>query len=277
MNRRRVLKILGITGVGLTAAGVVAKNYWDGLQANLRSNLLISGSAPMASYIKKIADAYTLKRKNIDIVVEKGHSSGAFLALNRGGIDLAVMDRNLNPEEFNLIDHNYLTGIDGLGIVVHPESPVTNISLSNARKIFEGIITNWKDVGGPDATIRMFGRMEGSTTRDSIEDILMDGGVLSRKIKELKSSGDVSKAVAADINAIGYVSVRTMQDITRALSINGVELNEKNLLINRYPLYRAMFLVIKGDGTDSAKKFIDFSLSEQGQKVLADTGMLRVR
>jgi phosphate transport system substrate-binding protein len=105
----------------------------------------------------------------------------------------------------------------------------------------------------------------------------MAGGLLSRRIKELKSADDVSNAVAADRNGIGYVSVRTMQDITRALSINGVELNEKNLLINLYPLFRSMFFVINGEGTSDVKKFIDFTLSDQGQKVLAATGMLRVR
>lgn len=277
MNRRRALKIFGITGTGLVAAAFGARAYWEEFQSKRRSNLLIAGSAPMISYVQKIAEAFAKTHKNIDIVAEKGHSSGAFLALNRGGIDLAVMDRNLTLEEFNLFDHNMLTGIDGLGIVVHPESPVKNISIVQARHIFEGLITNWKDVGGPDAPINMYGRQIGSTTRSSIEDILMDGGLLSRRIKEMKSADDVSHAVAADRNAIGYVSVRTMQDITRALSINGVELNEKNLLINLYPLFRSMFFVVNGEPTADVKKFIDFTLSDSGQKVLAATGMLRVR
>ncbi len=277
MNRRSVLKIFGITATSLAAAGFGAKYYWDEFQARRRTNLLISGSAPMVSYVQKIADAFSKIHKNIDIVAEKGHSSGALLALNRGGIDLAVMDRNLSLEEFNLNDHNVLTGIDGIGIVVHPESPIKTLTIEQARHIFEGLITNWKEVGGPDKQINMYGRKEGSTTRNSIEDILMAGGVLSRRIKELKSADEVSKAIAADIQGIGYVSVRTMQDTTRALAINGVELNEKNLIINLYPLFRSMFLVIDGEGTKDAKKFIEFALSDSGQKVLADTGMLRVR
>jgi len=277
MNRRSALKIFGITTTVLAAAGVGAKVYWDEFQSRRRNNLLISGSAPMVSYVQKIAEAFSKVYKNIDIVAEKGHSSGALLALNRGGIDLAVMDRNLNLEEFNLTNHNYLTGIDGLGIVVHQNSPVTNLSIEQARHIFEGIITNWKEVGGPDMQINMYGRKEGSTTRSSIEDILMAGGVLSRRIKEMKSADDVSNAVAADPYGIGYVSVRTMQDTTRALSINGVALNEKNLIINLYPLFRSMFLVIDGEGTPDTKKFIEFALSDPGQKVLVNTGMLRVR
>ncbi len=277
MDRRRILKIIGITGTGLAAAAFGAKRYWEDYQAKRRTNLLIAGAAPMISYIQKIADAFIKTYKNIDIVAEKGHSSGALIALDRGGIDIAVMDRNLTQEEFNLTDHNFLAGIDGLGIVVHPESSVKNVTIEQARFIFEGLITNWKEVGGPDAPINMYGRQEGSTTRSSIEDILMAGGQLSRRIKEMKNADQVSSAVAKDPNGIGYISVRTMQDVTRALSINGVALNEKNLLISLYPLFRPMFIVINGESTADVDKFVDFALSDRGQKVLVDTGMLRVR
>lgn len=277
MNRRRVLQILGITGTGLAATAFGVKRYWDDFQAKRRTNLLIAGAAPMISYIQRIADAFIKTHKNIDIVAEKGHSSGALIALDRGGIDIAVMDRNLTQDEFNLADRNILAGIDGLGIVVHPDSPIKDISIIQARHIFEGLITNWKDIGGPDAPINMYGRQENSTTRSSIEDILMAGGLLSRRIKELKSASEVSNAVANDINGIGYVSVRTMQDTTRALSINGVALNEKNLLISLYPLFRPMFLVINGESTADIDKFVDFALSDKGQKVIVSAGMIRVR
>lgn len=277
MNRRKALIIFGTAATGLAAAALGAKNYWEEFQSRRRSNLLIAGSAPMISYIQKIAAAFEKSNKNIDIVSEKGHSGGALLALNRGGIDLAVMDRNLTQEEFNLIDHNMLAGIDGIGIVVHPDSPVKSISIEQARHIFEGLIVNWKEVGGQDAPINMYGRKPNSTTRSSIEDILMAGGTLSRRIKEMKSATEVSKAVASDRDGVGYVSVRTMQDTTRALAINGVELNEKNLLINRYPLFRSMYLVLNREGTANARKFVSYTLSDAGQKILADTGMLRVR
>jgi len=96
------------------------------------------------------------------------------------------MDRNLTQDEFNLRDRNYLAGIDGIALVVHPDSPIKNLSILQAREIFEGLITNWKEVGGPNAPINVYGRKENSTTRSSIEDILMAGGTLSRRIKELK-------------------------------------------------------------------------------------------
>ncbi len=276
MNRRGVLKIFGITGVGLAAAAIGAKRYWDNFQAQRRTNLLIAGASPMISYIQRVAVAFTKAHKNIDIVSEKGHSSGALIALDRGGIDIAVIDRNLTQDEFNLTERSILAGIDGLGLIVHRESPIKDLSIVQAREIFEGLITNWKEVGGPDATINLYGREENSTTRSSIEDILMAGGMLSRRVKEFKSADELTQAVTQDIHGIGYISVRTMQDTTRSLTINGAALNEKNLLINLYPLIRPMFLVISGDGTPDIDKFVDFTLSAQGQKVLVSTGMLRV-
>jgi phosphate transport system substrate-binding protein len=277
MDRRRVIKILGLTGAGIAAAGFGAKSYWDDFQAKHRTNLLIAGSAPMISYVNKITEVFLKTNKNIDIATEKGHSSGALIALERGGIDIAVMDRNLRVEEFDLNDHNYLSGVDGLGIIVNQNSAIKNVTIEQARKIFEGLIVNWKELGGPDAPINVYGRKEGSTTRDSIEELLMAGATLSRRIKQLKSAKELSDYVASDPNGIGYISIRTMEDTTRALSINGVALNEKNLLISLYPLFRPMFLVTNGENTSDIKKFIDFTLSDQGQEILVATGMLRVR
>jgi phosphate transport system substrate-binding protein len=277
MDRRRVIKILGLTVAGLTAAGLGAKAYWEDFQTKRRTNLLIAGSAPMISYVNKIIEAFIKSHNHIDISTEKGHSSGALIALERGGIDIAVMDRNLRVEEFDLNDHNYLSGMDGLGIVVHIDSPIKDVSIEQARKIFEGLIVNWKELGGPDAPINVYGRREGSTTRESIEDLLMDGASLSRRIKQLKSAKELSDYVASDPNGIGYISIRTMEDTTRALSINGIVLNEKNLLISLYPLTRPMFLVTNGESTPDIKKFLDFTLSDRGQEVLVETGMLRVR
>ena len=276
MNRRLVLKILGLTTAGLAAAGFGVKAYWEDFQAKHRTNLLIAGSAPMISYVNKITEAFIKTHKNIDVSTEKGHSSGALIALERGGIDIAVMDRNLRVEEFDLNDHNFLSGIDGLGIVVNIDSPIQDVSIEQARKIFEGRIVNWKELGGPDAPINVYGRKEGSTTRDSIEELLMAGANLSRRIKQLKSAKELSDYVASDPNGIGYISIRTMEDTTRALSINGIALNEKNLLISAYPLTRPMFLVTNGESTSDIKKFIDFTLSNRGQEVLVATGMLRV-
>ena len=277
MDRRQIFKILGLAGVGIAAAGFGAKRYWDDFQAQRRTNLLIAGSAPMISYVNKITEAFIKTHKHIDVVTEKGHSSGALIALERGGVDIAVMDRNFSIDEFNLNNQNILSGIDGLGIVVNLDSPIKDISMEQARKIFEGLIVNWNELGGPDAPINMYGRKEGSTTRDSIENILMAGANLSRRIKQLKSAKELSEAVASDPNGIGYISIRTMQDTTRALSINGIALNEKNLLISLYPLIRTMFLVTNGDNTSEIQKFIDFTLSNRGQEVLVATGMLRVR
>ena len=276
MNRRRLLKIFSITGTSLAAIAWGSKLYWDDYQTSRRSNLLISGAASMVSYVQRVADAFSKLHKNIDIVAVKGHSRGALIALRRDGIDLAVMDRNLSLEEFNLTDHNILTGIDGLGIVVNIESPIHNLSSLQVRDIFEGRITNWKEVGGPNTQINVYGRREGSTTRASIEDIVMSGGTLSRKTKEMRSADELSKAIAHDKSGIGYISVRTMQDTTRALSINGIALNEKNLLISLYPLVRPMFYVVNGEATPDLKKFIDFTLSKSGQKILADMGMVNV-
>jgi len=107
--------------------------------------------------------------------------------------------------------------------------------------------------------------------------MLMGGGVMSRQIKEFGSAKDLKQAVSTDTKGLGYLSARNVSDEIKALELNETELEEKELYLKQYPLTRDMFLVFNDDVTPIARKFIDFTLSVAGQKILAEAGLLRVR
>jgi len=277
MNRRQLFKWITVAGASVTAAAVSTGLYWKQLKSEQRINLLIAGAAPMVPYVRMLAQAFNREHSHVDIVIEKGHSRAGLIALEHAGIDIAMMSQDLAPNENYLNIHNALIGIDGIAIVVHPDSPITGLSTIQAREVFEGIITNWKELGGSDARIHLYGRNESSTTRASIENILMDGGLISRQMKELGSARDVAREVSNDVHGIGFLSVRNLTDALKALEIDGALVEEKDLYLKKYPLTRDMFLAYGTDISPIASKFIEFTLSEHGQKILADAGLLRVR
>ena len=277
MQRRHVLKWLTLTGIGLGAAALSTRFYSKLLRSEERTNILIAGTGTMAPYVKMLGQAFSKNNTHVDITIEKGHSRAGLIALQQGGVDIAMMSHDLGPKHSNLNTHNALIGIDAIALVVHPDSAVSQISMLQARKVFEGHITSWMELGGRDARINLYGRTERSTTRESMDSMLMDGEIMSRQIKEFDSPKNIKQAVSTDINGIGYLSARNVSDEIKVLEMNEIVLEEKELYLKQYPLTRDLFLVFNDDVTPIAKQFIDFTLSEAGQKILAEAGLLRVR
>jgi phosphate transport system substrate-binding protein len=277
LTRRSFFKLAGIA-VGavacLSGAGVL---YWRKEKNIARSNLLIAGSSPMTPYIKKIAEEFSKSNSHLDIVVEKGHSRAGLLALQRSGIDIAMMDRDLKTKENSLLIRSTLIGIDAIAIIVHPDNPISSSSEEEVRDILEGKIKNWKTVGGVDAKINVLSRTEGSTTKSSVEDILMKGGLVTPFATEFENARLMVKAIEADEHSIGFISLRNLDGRVKALKIDDAEVSEQAILVGDYPLRREMFLVDAMDSTPYTRKFIDYALSDKGQTILAQAGWLRVR
>ena len=153
----------------------------------------------------------------------------------------------------------------------------------NARKIFLREITNWKELGGADSPINLYSRQDNITAKRTVEQVLLDGESVHESAKVLSSSQTMIEQVSLDPFAIGFIS---HQGYLRAkgpalkispLSIDGIDMDERNIGLALYPLIRQLFLVIRDDSSEISKKFINFVLSNEGQTLLAESGALRVR
>ena len=275
MNRRQFLTLIGGAAgvIGVAGTGLYT---WFRHQAMDRQTLVMGGSTIVDRFVKKILPGFHNHHHHIDVLVEGGGSSGGLIALERGGVDLALMSRELSPDENRLNLHSYLMGIESIGILVNSANPVEGITLEQARKIFDGSIENWKDVGGPDRPMNIYGRKEGSTTRLTIDQLVMQSTPFNRKVKELESSEVMLATVSDDPYGVGFLTNRHMTGKVRALKVNSVEVSEANILLHRYPLTRDLFLVYKDPEKAIARTFIDYVLSNESQTMLADSGLTRV-
>ena len=161
---------------------------------------------------------------------------------------------------------------------MHPNNDVSDLTIENVSKIFAGEIKNWKELGGADAPIRIITREEGSGTREVFEKYVMKP--FEREIAEeasVKSSNGVVRAtVGRDEKSIGFLSLGYVDPSVKALKIDGVEATVKNILFGDYPIVRTLYLITKGEPSELEKAFIDFVLSEEGQKVVEDMGYIKV-
>jgi phosphate transport system substrate-binding protein len=275
MERRQFLRNIGIAaGVGgATLAGLIAYPF---IIARAKKELMISGSLAVSRFVALLAAPFIEKHPHVKIAIEGGGSVAGLVALDNGGIDLAMMSRDLNFEEFNLDLHSNLIGIEGVAIVAHPSMTIHNVSMDQLDEIFEGTINNWKQLGGPNKKINVYSRSEGSSTRAFVEDVMLKGAKFARDAKVFDSAIALSDAIANDPYGIGYLTNKNLNDKVKTVAINGVEISDKTLLLKLYPLSRDMFLVNKNSGSDVAKDFVRFSLSAEGQDVFVKHGLTQV-
>lgn len=276
MNRRNVLKGVAIGLGAITIAGS-ASFYYSILNNQKRRPLVIGGSTTVKYFIEKVAEIYAAKSENIDLLVDGGRSYAGLVALEQGGIDIAMMSRDIAASEERTNVHNYLIGMEAIALAVNEKCPISNISLSDAQKVFNRQITNWKGLGGPDAPITLFSREDGSTTKASIEQILLKGGAINESAKELRSPKEMTQEIILDPFSFGYLSAHNLDSGIKPLRIDDVEMSDKAIYLKMYPLTRELYLVVRDDSSLVAKDFLDFVLSNDGQKILANLGSVRVR
>ena len=276
MNRRRVLIVLGSVGAaGL--AGTAGYEYWLYRRMTLRRNLLVAGSRAAESFVQAAAREFARANPDVDIVVEGGNATAGLLALQRDSISLAIMSRDLTTAEDRPNLHSTLIGMEGVAIIVHPSMAVESMTSGQVHGVLAGDITNWGELDGPDMPIALFGRSRGSSARATIEEALMRGTAFARGMTVMESAKSLNKAVASERRSLGFVNARNLDGTTKALAIDGHDVNEKNVLLRRYPLTRDLYLVMNSDGSNEARRFVQYCVSRDGQKLMASLGLNMVR
>jgi len=248
--------------------------------AELSGQLTIAGSTTVLPINQECARLLMKKNPGLRISVSGGGSGHGIKSVGAGEIDIGAASRDVKPAEMEKYPdlRPVAIGKDSVAIVVHPSNKVSELTLEQASKIFAGEITNWKEVGGADEAIRVITREEGSGTREVFEKYVLKpfGREMTGRAAVKPSNGEVRATVSGDENSIGYVSLGYLDPSVKAVKINGVEATVENVLAGKYPIVRTLYLITKGEPDELEKAFIDFVLSEEGQKVVEDMGYIRL-
>ena len=169
--------------------------------------------------------------------------------------------------------------INGTAIITSKDNKIDSLKLSQIRDIYTGKIRNWKDVGGKDSEIVVVSREEGSGTRDAFQKIV---GYTSEELINNAiigdGSGNIKTTVAGNNNAIGFISFEYLDDSVNKVKIDGIEPNVENVKDNKYKLARTFLLVYKEEYLkENGNKLIDFVLSEEGQNIVEENGLIRIK
>ena len=247
--------------------------------ADLSGSISMVGSTSMEKLANALSEAFMEKYPDVTVTAEFVGSGAGVEAVTNGTADIGNSSRSLKDEEKAAGVVENVVAIDGIAVCVDPANEVANLTKEQLTNIYNGTVTNWKEVGGADEPIIVIGRETGSGTRGAFEELvdLVDG---CKYANELDSTGAVIAKVASTPGAIGYASLDALDDSVKALSLEGVEATAENIKAGNYFLSRPFVMATKGEiseQNDLVQAWFDFVLGDEGQQVASEVGLITVK
>ena len=245
----------------------------NGGDAAITGTVSTDGSTSMEKVIGALSESFMAANGGVTVNYNPTGSGSGITAVQEGTCDIGLSSRALKDEEKAAGLKETVLAYDGIAIIVHPDNPVSDLTLEQIAKLYTGEITNWKDVGGNDAEVVLIGREAASGTRDGFESITGTKDACQYR-QELTSTGDVITAVSQNPDAIGYASLASIKDTVKALNVDGVTPSEDTVKDGSYKVQRP-FVLVTMEGKElsaAAQAFFDYALSADAASIIAKAG-----
>ena len=248
-------------------------NTNDNTGTAVTGTVATDGSTSMEKVIGALSESFMANNADTTVTYNPTGSGAGITAVQEGTCDIGLSSRALKDEEKAAGLKETVLAYDGIAIIVHPDNPVSDLSIEQIAKLYTGEITNWKDVGGSDAEVVLIGREAASGTRDGFESITGTKDKCQYR-QELTSTGDVITAVSQNPDAIGYASLAAIKDSVKALSVDGVTPSEATVKDGSYQVQRPFVLVtVEGKALSAAaQSFFDYATSADAADIIAKAG-----
>ena len=243
---------------------------------DLSGSISMVGSTSMEKLANALSEAFMEEYPDVTVTAEFVGSGAGIEAVTNGTADIGNSSRSLKDEEKAAGVVENVVAIDGIAVCVDPANEVADLTKEQLTNIYNGTVTNWKEVGGADEPIIVIGREAGSGTRGAFEE-LVDLKDACKYANELDSTGAVIAKVASTPGAIGYASLDALDDSVKALSLEGVEATAENIKAGNYFLSRPFVMATKGEISEQSKQvqaYFDFINSADGQNVIKSVGLI---
>lgn len=252
----------------------------------------IKGSDTMVHLTSTWAEQFMAQHPDSQISVTGGGSGTGVAALLNGTTDICAASREMQGKEKEIAAQKKIALVeqtvarDGLAIIVNPENPIADLSMEQLRKIFIGEYANWKDVGGPDLPIIVLSRESSSGTFVFFQEHVLKKADYTPKARLLAGTSALVQSVASDKGAIAYVGLAFALEAKATVKMVGVKPgddapavlpSDETVRAGSYPVARPLYLYTNGSSSPEVKAFVDFALSDAGQKIVTETGYISVK
>ncbi|MCK4578717.1 MAG: PstS family phosphate ABC transporter substrate-binding protein [Candidatus Marinimicrobia bacterium] len=253
--------------------------------------LTIKGSDTMVHLASTWAEVFMSDADAPKLSVTGGGSGTGIAALLNGTTDICIASRNIKSKEVELATNKGIMPVettvarDGIAVIIHPDNPVNELTIEEIGKIYTGAYTNWNQVGGPDAGIIVLSRESSSGTYVFFQKRVLAKRDYVTSARLMPATSAIVQSVSSDEWSIGYVGLGyavEAGDKVKTLKVKdtadspAVAPTVASVSASDYAIARSLYIYTNGEPTGSIKKFIDFTLSAAGQKIVIETGYVPV-
>lgn len=256
-----------------------------------RVSIQIKGSDTEVNLVQRLAEAFMGKNPEISIAVTGGGSGVGITALINRQTDIANSSRAMKDEEIKQAEDKgvdpvaIVFALDGLALITHQNLPIDSLTLGEVAKVFKGEIANWREIGGSDLAVSLYGRQSNSGTYIYFRDNVLKGDY-SPQARRMNGNAQIVEAVKTDKAGIGYVGIGYVVD-DKGEVISGIKvlniakeanlpavtpLKQENVRSGLYPLTRSLYQYTDGKPKGKLLEFIQFELSQEGQELVTREG-----
>jgi phosphate transport system substrate-binding protein len=253
----------------------------------LAGTVTVKGSDTMVILNQRWAEDFMKKTPGIKLQITGGGSGTGLSALINGTTEIAASSRPIKEAEQEKLRARHATigneiavAKDGVAFYVNEKNPLTSLSAEQLKKIYLGDITNWKEVGGPDAPIALYSRENSSGTYVFVKDELLGGADYAATAQTLPGTAAVVNAVAKEKFGIGYGGAaygKGIRELKIKVGAEEIAPTAEMVKSGKYPLSRNLFFYLRNKPSGDAKAFIDFCLSDEGQALVTKVGYFPVK
>lgn len=276
-----MLRLQGSNTIGAQLAPELVRSW---LQATNYQNIHSEKSAEQELRIS----AQSAAGESLVVAIAAHGSTTGFRALAEGQAEIAMSSRPIKGKELEQLkglghmngpQSEFVVGLDGIAVIVHPDNPLTRLDKGQLQQIFSGVLRDWSQLGGEPGPIQVYARDENSGTYDTFKSlVLSNNSPLIATARRFESNADLSDAVAQDLGGIGFVGLPYIRQ-SKALAVaDDIPLailpNRFTVATEDYALARRLFFYLPENATTEARSLVEYALTQQGQQVVADSGFV---
>jgi phosphate transport system substrate-binding protein len=251
----------------------------------LAQKLVIKGSDTLgAKLVPTLAEEYKAKNPGVSFEIAAEGSTTGIAAIIDGTAQIGMSSRRAKSTEMSAASAKGVTmkptivAYDGIAVVLNAANPVSVLTKRQVEQIFAGDITDWSAVGGTPGPISIYTRNTASGTYSDFKELAMKKRDYAGSSQKMAGNEQIVAEVAKNPSGIGYCGLAYMNEPgVKVASIGGAIPSKESVLAKKYPYARPTFYYTNGEPTGEAAKFVDFTLSDEGQKIVSQIGFVPIR
>ena len=243
-------------------------------------SIVIKGSTTVLPVAQGTLEAFMKANPGVQMSLSGGGSGEGIKAMIDKTTDIATSSREIKDKEVELAKTKgvnpvaHVVAFDAIIPVVHPKNKVSNLSIDQLSQIYQGKITNWKELGGEDLKIVVISRDSSSGTFESWDHFVMKKAKVTPRAQMLASNGALVTAVAKNKYAIAYLGIGYVNKSVKSLQVNGITASVQTAMSKEYPFSRELYMYTNGEPQGATAKYLAFVKSAEGQKIVAKEGFV---